>query len=384
MKNADPNYSTRAWPVVEAPGAWGKVYKDGKVFHVGWYRGTLHFAEDLVGQKVTVLLDAYMSRLKFYVDGKLVYARYGKNSYEKFYSIQPIPITFTVKDTVQVVAFRVETMLMTGVYQLPFEIRKFQKNDTFVSFVQFWGGEFRFIASFIVVFYGLFFLLVYMKTRATIYMIAGFSGIFIYPFYGLPSDMLIRFFQPETLQLLHYTGIGCLAAFHGFYAQFFYKFYPNFNRINLFLNLVFVGIFIGFNFHFDLKIFQVARKALFLYSLAVATHYIYILIRGVMRDRNAIILLIGEIVMWACSIHDTLLALGFIKSVSLLFFGTVVATAAILFVSSTIFANTYVENKKLIKGIEEVNRNLEHKVWQRTRELEEKSPRCSDNAGISP
>ncbi|SMF44642.1 ATP-binding protein [Pseudobacteriovorax antillogorgiicola] len=373
IRNADPKTSTAAWPIIETPGSWDKAYPDKKVYRIGWYRGELYFAKELIGQEVVVLLDAYMSGLRFYVDGDLKFERGGQNSHDKYFSIQPIPVRFKVTKSHHTIAFRIDTILMTGVYQLPFKIVSYKKQDFWVSIYKSWGGELRFVSSFIVVFFGLFFFLIYMKTKSTLYLVAGLSGICIYPFYGLPGDMLIRFFEPESLLLLHYTGLGSLAAFHGLFAQHFYKFYPRFNKINLAINGLFILLFFGMTVSFDLKLFQYVRKLIFLYAISVAAQYIYVLFKAQKKHKMALPLFIGETLMVFCAAHDILLALGVIKSITLLFFGTLVATGSILFVASSLFANTYVENRKLLKSVEHVNRNLEGIVAQRTSELEEKS-----------
>ena len=371
-ENALPTTSTENWQTIMAPGSWVTSY-GGDVFRVGWYRGEFEFADHLIGKKVTILFDAYMSQVHAFVDGREVFSRRGKNAYEKYYSIQPIPVSFKVTKKRHSLAIRIDTILMTGIYQMPFEMLSYDKSDTRVALYHFWGGEVRFISVFIILFFGLFFLLIFIKTKATIYLIAGCTGVFIFPFYGLPSDLLMRFFEPEELQLLHYTAIGSLAAFHGFYAQFFYKFYPKWNRFNVLTNIFYVGVFVGLIFHFDLVVFQIFRKVLFLHSSIVAVHFVYILARAALKGGKVIPLLVGEVIMWLCSIHDMFLALGYIQSVSLLFFGTVAATISILFVSSTIFANTYVQNKNLIKQVEKVNKNLEGIVEDRTKKLQEKS-----------
>ena len=83
--------------------------------------------------------------------------------------------------------------------------------------------------------------------------------------------------------------------------------------------------------------------------------------------------MISEFIFYFSSIHDTLLALGIIKSIALIFTGTVIATFGIMIKASQIFANTFIENKLLLKKIEKTNLNLEKIVRKRTHELEIKS-----------
>ena len=117
-KNIDTDISN--WVVIKTPGSWKKAYADGKNFRIGWYRGVFNFAPELIGQKVTLLVDAYMSRASAYVDGEKIFEREGAASGEKYFSIQAIPLHFTITKEKHVFAFRVETILMNGIYQLPF------------------------------------------------------------------------------------------------------------------------------------------------------------------------------------------------------------------------------------------------------------------------
>ncbi|WP_159455330.1 methyl-accepting chemotaxis protein [Pseudobacteriovorax antillogorgiicola] len=371
--HASPEADTSQWTTVMTPGGWEKAYPEQSPYMVGWYRGNFVFAPELIGQKVTILLDAYMGGVEVFLDGKEIYQRGSSNSYEKYFSIQPIPIIFTISQERQVIAFRITTNLMKGVYQLPFTMLSYKNQDDYVSFYQFWGGEFRSLSAFVVGAIGLFFLLIYAKVKSKLYLIAGLSGVSIFPFYGFPSDMFIRHVDPQTLQILHYTGIGSLAMFHGYFAQFFYRFYPWFNRLNFTVNGVLIACFVYFAIDFHHQAFLGVRKFLFIYANIVSYQFIYVLVQAARKNRVAVPLLLGEFIMFACSIHDILLALGLIQSVSLIFFGTLIATSCIMVVASSLFASTYLENKSLLKNIEGVNKNLESIVETRTNELKTKS-----------
>ena len=149
ISNKDPNTSTDSWKVIKAPGPWGKAYKNNKDFDIGWYRGNFEFSDKLLGTKAVFLVDSYMGEMDVYLDGKRIYKRKGINVYEKFYAIQAIPIQFDITKKKHTISFRIKNFLMTGVYQLPFQIRKFEKKDKIVALVQFYGGELRgFLALF--------------------------------------------------------------------------------------------------------------------------------------------------------------------------------------------------------------------------------------------
>lgn len=68
-----------------------------------------------------------------------------------------------------------------------------------------------------------------------------------------------------------------------------------------------------------------------------------------------------------------LLAFGLIGSTSMLFSGVLGFVISMLYVASNIFANTFVENKRLVHDLKIMNDNLEDLVAQRTLQLREKT-----------
>ena len=161
------------WRLVKAPGPWKHAYGDGRNFNVGWYRGAFDFAPSLVGQEAVVLVNAYMGKVHVFIDGKEVYERPENANVQRYYSIQPIPVRFTIAQPHQTIAIRVDTPLMTGIYMLPFELRKYDAHDASLVFYQVWGGELRLVIGVVVAFFGLFFLLVYSKVRYSMYLEIG-------------------------------------------------------------------------------------------------------------------------------------------------------------------------------------------------------------------
>lgn len=102
----------------------------------------------------------------------------------------------------------------------------------------------------------------------------------------------------------------------------------------------------------------------------MATHFVYNSTRGALSgNRRAIILMIGYWAFWLASVHDILLALGVIRSTSLIFVGTFVASVGCLLVTADIFAETFKSNKTLLKEVEEANINLESRIKERTYDL---------------
>ncbi len=371
--NKDVAADTSAWRVVKAPGPWKGAYEDRKVHSVGWYRGNLEFDPALVGQEVVLLINAYMGRVNVYVDGKEVYRRPGNINVERYYSTQAIPVRFTIGQPHQVIAIRVDTPLMTGVYQLPFELRRYNPHDAGLVGYQIMSGEMRMVASYVLLFFGCFFLLVYWKTRYSLYLVCALASIVIFPFFAAPNDYFMSLFEPETMLFLHYPGLG--AAFLFFYfSQFFYRFTPKLNWL-LGATVAAMGLTLGsLAFHPDLELFQHLRGIYFITCMICGVGTIYMLIRGVQhRNSGASILLCGMLVFFASTLNDTLLALGAIDSMALIFFGATTAITSMLYVASNVFANTFVENKMLAKDLTVMNENLEELVLERTQQLRQKT-----------
>src|SRR5690606_8092037 len=102
--NKDPGIDTSDWKLAKAPGPWKPIYGDGKLFTVGWYRGTLVFDPSLIGTEVVLLVNTYMARMNVYVDGQEIYTRPHNINLERYYSIQPIPLRFKVTKATHTVA----------------------------------------------------------------------------------------------------------------------------------------------------------------------------------------------------------------------------------------------------------------------------------------
>ncbi|MBF0351187.1 MAG: Hpt domain-containing protein [SAR324 cluster bacterium] len=379
--NKDVEIDTSDWVLVKAPGPWKKAYNDHEVYRVGWYRGVLEFDPALIGKEVVFLVDSYMSALTFYLDGQQIFHRGERKTSERYYAIQPIPIAFKVTRTHHVITFRIDTILMVGVYQLPFQLREFKDFDFLISFLHFWEGDFRQFAASIILVFSLFFMLIWAKTRFNLYLVTALMGFFQYPFYAAPGDVWATFFNPETLLLIHYLGITTGAALHHYFVQHFYKFYPRVTRINgIFVMLQFCA-FVFFIFHMNLEVFQKLRVIWLLNTFFLGVHMVYMLIRSVLQKREgAVIILIGETILVLSGTQDMLLALGKIESFMMMFAGSLFATMCILWYCSNLFANTFVQNKKLLTDmkkmntvLEEMNDHLEELVLDRTAQLREKS-----------
>ncbi|MBF0237314.1 MAG: Hpt domain-containing protein [SAR324 cluster bacterium] len=377
-QNKDLEADIKDWKIVKAPGPWKKVYDDGKSFRIGWYRGTLRFDPSLLGQEVVFLIDTYVARLDVFLDGQKIYHRGDINKYEPYYGIQPVPVRFKITETTHTLAFRVDTILMVGIYQLPFELRAYNPGDAFIGFFHFWGGEFRFLAAHLALGFGLFFLLVFYKTRYPMYLLAALSSIMVYPFYAFPGNFYMKWFDSQTLLVLHYIGITSLGIFPFYFAQYFYKEFPKNNIVHGVLNLLLLVIFSYLSIDFHLELFQKVRVILFLYEVSLIGVVIYMLSRTVFgkssnKTKGLPLLLVAEIFFFFSCVHDILIALGKINSVAMIFSGTLFVVVAMLWVASNIFADTFVENKRLVKDLKTINEHLEEMVEQRTEQLRQKN-----------
>ncbi len=372
-QNKAVDLDTSTWPIIKTPGPWKGAYPDHTNFRVGWYRGVFQFAPELVGKEVVVLINAYMGRVNVYNNGEEIYRRPGDINVERYYATQPIPIRFKVTQAQHVIAIRVDTLLMTGIYQLPFELHQYDMHDYSLAWYQFQNGESRILAAFAVFFFGLFFLLVYRKTNYRLYLIAALGSISVFPFFVAPSDIMMKVLPPEPMLLLHYTGL--FAFFFAYiFAQYFYKFKPKTNWV---LGTIYAlaGLVIAAQIlHFNIDLFQKARSVYFLTSLILGTMALYFSFRGaLLKNPGSRVLFGGMLGFYAAGVHDMLLSFGLINSMSMLFFGVLIFEISMLYVAITIFANTFVENKVLANDLKSINDNLEHLVAERTLQLRQKT-----------
>ena len=371
--NKDINIDTSAWRLVKTPGPWKKVYNDGKYFTVGWYRGTFEFAPSLIGQEAVILVDTYTGRLNVYLDGSEIYRRPGNINIDRYYSNQPIPVRFKITKQRHNIAFRVDTVIMTGIYQLPFEIRKYDINDTSIAWRAFWGGEVRMIAAYVILFFGFFFLLVYFKTKYSLYLVASLGSIVLFPYLAAIGDPLLKVFPPEKLLFIHYSGF--IAVFLAYiFSQYFYKFTP---KLNWFLGVIYLLSTAGIMsnvFQLNMHVFQLARTVLFLTNLLLAFFCCYMFYKGIRQKKSgAGVLMIGMLFFVATGYHDNFLAFGLINSTQVMFFGMTMWTFSMLYVASNIFANTFVENRQMAKELKVMNEHLEDLVTERTKQLRQKT-----------
>jgi HPt (histidine-containing phosphotransfer) domain-containing protein len=373
-ENSEVDIDVSDWRLAKTPGAWKGIYDDDENYRVGWYRAVFNFSPELVGKEAVFLVDVYMAKISAFVDGNLIYDRGGLNNMERFYSIQPIPIRFKITDTNHVLSFRIDTILMTGVYQLPVEIREYKKHDDSLAYYHLWGGEVRSLAAHIMLFFGFFFILIYQKTKSLMYKMSGLALIGIYPFYGFTGDFMLQLFSAETLLILHYLGIIAMGITHFIFAQHFYKYSPKLNYFLTAIVGVLSAIVIYLVFDFNLDVFVNIRTIIILYAAVLGIAGTYIFVRALGHGRAGVkTMLTGEVINLVFSLHDVLLALGLIESVAMIFTGTLISSICMLWVASLTFANTFMENKNLVSRLGDAHAELENLVSKRTAELQTKT-----------
>ncbi len=379
-QNKNVDLDTTLWRLVKTPGSWKHAYDDGVNFKVGWYRATFEFAPSLVGQEVVLLLNTYMGRVTVYVDGREVYRRPHNINVERYYAAQAIPVRFTITQPHQVVAIRVDTPLMTGIYQLPFELRRYDSHDLALVGYQILGGEARQITAYVFLAFGLFFLLVYAKTRYPLYLVSALCSIVFVPFLAALSDMFMGIFEPETMLYLHYLGIFVAYLFFLF-SQFFHRPMP---RLNWWLGVPYVVLALtiaAMAIHPNLDLFQKIRGIYFLFLPVAGVFACYNFWRGARAGKpGAMTLVVWMTLFLLTALNDVLLSLGVLTTISLTFVGGIFAISAMLYVTSNIFANTFVENRNLARNLRGLNENLEEMVAQRTSDLEAANQRLAEMA----
>jgi HPt (histidine-containing phosphotransfer) domain-containing protein len=372
--NKDVVLDTSQWKLAKAPGPWKNIYDDKKNFMVGWYRGTFEFSPDLKGQEVVLLLNTYMARMDVFVDGEEVFKRPHDMNVERYYSIQAVPVRFKVSKGRHVVTFRVVTPLMAGVYGLPFEMHKYDQHDKSLVFHQVYGGEARVIIAYSLLTFGLFFLGVFAKTRYPLYLWAGLGGTLIFPFFAAPGDYWLKLVDPEPLVYLHYVGLIGIFCIQMFTQYLFHEFMPKRNVVIGLTYLALCGTIGSMIVHPNLDTFQHVRPLLLVLVLVGSLPNFAMAYRAI-RDKKTG----GKTIMFAALLlifsgfNDVGLALGKIASVPTISFGVGFFMMAILVVATRIFAQTFMDNKSLVKDLKSMNDNLEGLVTERTEQLREKT-----------
>jgi HPt (histidine-containing phosphotransfer) domain-containing protein len=375
LANKDPHTDITNWKIVKAPGAWNKVYPDGQNFKVGWYRGVFHFAPELIGKKVVILVDSFLAGMQVYLDGNLLFEREGIHTGQKYYGVQAVPVIFTITQAEHTMAFRVNTLNMVGVYQLPFELRAYERVDRVLSLWHFFASDMRAFSAFFALFAGAIFLLYFIKTRYTLYILTALACFGFSPFFLHTSDFMQNLVEPERNYVLHFIGIVLGPFSLNLLAQ--HQLRPSrtwawiIGGLGVALSLWFVFLSV----RFDLDQMMLARKLAIFGALLAVIHakiiYVRCFLRKTPRGSSLYLPWAGATFFLIVGIHDVLIALGKINSVTLIFSGCLVSIFAQVLVSSNALADTLVQNRRLVAKLKVVNEELELKVQERTRDIRE-------------
>ena len=127
-------------------------------------------------------------------------------------------------------------------------------------------------------------------------------------------------------------------------------------------------------FNFDLALFQKIRSVYFMMTQISIILAAWVSFMGWRNKKpGAGLLCLGMTFYLMSGINDMLMSLGVRDSLILLPIGGTFAAMILLYVTSNIFADTFVENKKLLSDVKLINENLENIVQERTSQLAQKT-----------
>ncbi len=202
---------------------------------------------------------------------------------------------------------------------------------------------------------------------------ASLATLVYFPFAVAPTDPMASLFKPENLVYVSIMGLTSV-YFAYLFAQFFSRFTP---RTNWVLGGIMglMALAIGsMAVHPNLDFFQPLRTVFLATLLVTGALGARLLWSGIRQGRTgAGTLFVALCLFLACGVNDVLLALGLIGSMSMVFVGVTVYTAAMLYIASLTFANTFLQNKLMARDLKALNENLEQIVADRTEQLRQKT-----------
>ncbi|MCH2534056.1 MAG: sensor histidine kinase [Bdellovibrionales bacterium] len=362
----------KGWSMIYAPGGWPEL-NDKEHYKVGWYRAKIKFPESMIGQEVVLLLDSYISKVEVFMDGQRIFSRGEGQSSKPFYAIQPIPTKFKVTKNIHTLSIRINTILMRGVYQNPFQLRVSKPYDFKLFFTYMYTDHLKTFAGFLLLIFGVFFALLYYKTKIKIYLMASLLGLGTFPYFGFTHEVFFKAFNYNNILLLHYLGILSMALFSNYFCQYLYK--PNKKSLLAFTAIQggLALLFVSQVFYFNFELFLIIRKLCFISSFLIAGHSFYVFFKIHKNNHNQEVntryIFFAYFIYLSFALHDILLALGAFSSIGLLFFGNFILASAIIWYSIQHFTHIFFTNKKLVNNLQELTYKLESKVEKRTQEL---------------
>lgn len=373
----NPTLDTKDWVLLKTPGKWSDAYPGDKPFKSGWYRAVLDTGRHM-GKEWVMMIPARLGKVTVYMNGEEIYRRPGNYSVERFYANQPIPVLMPTKGTaLRTIVVNIENPTEDGIYEHPFELRRYSTNDNNLTFQFFRGGEFRLMAAAIAFFYGMFFLQVFLQTRDRLYITAALASFTATPYLILPTDLMLRTFDPDTMAFAQYFGMVCV-FFYYLFCQHFDKFTP---KLNWVFGLVTFGTSIACGaFAFqeaearNMELFEPLRVTLSLSAIAMIALSIYHTLQGVRRKRDgSIFLFVGMLSFAVMYANDVLIGRGVIQGTVLSPIDNVLFLGIMIYVAASSFARTFKDNIRLVTDLKGINDNLEQIVSERTAQLREKT-----------
>ena len=341
-----------------------------------------------MGKKVTLAVDTYISEMQVYLDGELIFSRGDNQSkLQAFLPIQAIPLTFTVSKKKHHIAIRVKTILMKGIYQFPFNLRQYKKNDWFLTLIKFFTHDIRIASSALYISFGLLFLFLYFQLKQTLYLFCAITGMAAFPFFGLPAEAFLDALGWQEAMTLHYIGLVYVPLIYFYLASDF-----KFSVFNLGSILFYVATFFNFIFiflaympTFNHELFLIIRKLDFLVALLVGLYALILCFKAYYQGKLSLSVVMGLLFFFLTAFHDVLLSLGFINSILLIHFGLMVSMIILIQHVTVFFASAEKDKDKYLAELVNLNNTLEAKV-KRTSALEDANNRMTTlahNAGMA-
>jgi signal transduction histidine kinase len=367
-----------SWKVLKLPGDWSKAYNDKKFYRVAWHKKKLNFDKRLIGKKVTFYAISFFPEYQIYVDGRLVKSQDKITSQANFVTTDGIKASFTITKREHVLAIRMDSFIMRGIYASPFELRPYKDSDFFINAWDFLMRDFISIAGVFFLVTGIFFLFVFIQTKETFYKVPALLGIFA----GIPhlfwSGLFVKF-------------VGVKGSLFGIYLfltatnLLVFLFIRGFIKINKWwlifpvLALIQPVTIPVFMIHFNLAGFLLARK----FAFIIVVPSTIFLCGKVLRSKKELgeyywIVATGQIILTVLVVSAILVATGIYGKFQVLHLGFIGSISSILFLSAKNFAKTYRENQKNLIEVTHLKDNLEIIVKQRTAELEEEKNAISN------
>ncbi|MCB9062134.1 MAG: hypothetical protein H6622_11495 [Halobacteriovoraceae bacterium] len=373
----DENYKVindSTWVAANPLLPWDLIYSDSINFKVGWYQKKVKFHPSLIGKDIILLLDTYLAKMKVYLDNDLIYQRTGKSREGDvpYYALQAVPIKFRISKNVHLISFRIDTILMRGAYQRPFELRDINSYpDASDIFLNIFKAKMRFTLSWVFLAFSLFFFMIFIRTRQNEYFVATLMCSGAFPFYYFPAEIPVSLFDPEKLTILHYLGMVFMAPAQSLFVQAYSKMTKKFNYFMGITSIILIILIMFLSLNFNLDVFLVVRKITFFFMVIIIFHAISLASSMIILNQKYCWILFSSILVYAlCALNDIFLAMGILRGHSYIFIGSVVGVGTMNFMAVDDFVRKYFQNKKYLKEVQDLNQNLEQKVIQRTFDLD--------------